>query len=79
MLGIGAFNEVLEYVGFDVLGHGEGFLMYGDGDYSPAGGPWENACVDMLANLFGAVIGIGSFLLLKKDQSFKTRHISISS
>ena len=69
MMGIGAFNEVLEYVGFDVLGYGSGFLEYGAGDSSPVGGPWENASLDMLANLLGIIIGAGGFLFFKKENS----------
>ena len=67
MLGVGGFNEIMEYVGFDVLGYGEGFLEFGPGDSSPNEGPWENASLDLLANLAGGVIGIGLFLLTKKD------------
>ncbi|MBW2966250.1 hypothetical protein KY342_04055 [Candidatus Woesearchaeota archaeon] len=66
MLGLGAFNEILEYVGFDVFGYGKGFLEFGDGDSSPYAGPWQNSSMDMVSNLVGGVIGTGSFLLLKK-------------
>ena len=68
MLGIGGFNEVLEYVGFDVLGQGEGFLEFGDGDTTAGGGPWENASLDLIANIVGSLIGIGSFLLTRKKE-----------
>ncbi|MEE9525885.1 MAG: DUF2238 domain-containing protein [Candidatus Woesearchaeota archaeon] len=68
MLGLGAFNEMMEYVGYDVLGHGEGFLEFGEGDSSPVGGPWENASMDLLFNLAGGVVGIGGFLLVKKKK-----------
>jgi uncharacterized membrane protein YjdF len=66
MTGLGAFNECLEYVGFDVFGFGEGFLEFGAGDSSPRGGPWENASMDMINNMLGGVVGISLFLLLKK-------------
>ena len=68
MLGLGAFNEVLEYVGFDVFGYGEGFLEFGDGDSSPNSGPWQNSSMDLISNLVGGIIGIGSFLLIKKQR-----------
>ncbi len=67
MNGVGAFNETMEYVGFDVLGYGEGFLEYGDGDFSPVGGPWENSSMDMVANLLGILLGIGTFFLIRID------------
>ncbi|MBD3249755.1 hypothetical protein GF336_06945 [Candidatus Woesearchaeota archaeon] len=62
MNGVGAFNESLEYVGFDVIGYGEGFLEFGDGDASPVGGPWENSSMDVICNLFGILFGLGVFL-----------------
>jgi len=68
MLGLGAFNEILEYVGFDVLGYGEGFLEFGPGDCSPYEGPWQNSSMDLIFNLFGAVSGIGLFLIVKECQ-----------
>ena len=68
MLGIGALNEAIEYVGFDVLGHGEGFLEFGDGDSTASGGPWENASLDLMANMVGSLIGVGAFLLTRKKE-----------
>jgi hypothetical protein len=73
MQGLGAFNETLEYVGFDVLGYGKGFLEFGDGDSSPTSGPWQNSSMDMISNLFGGVLGIGSFLLIKKMNESKQK------
>ncbi len=67
MIGIGGFNEVLEYVGYDVIGYGEGFLEYGDGDSTPDSGPWQDASTDLLANILGGLVGIGGFILLKKE------------
>ncbi|MBW2996296.1 hypothetical protein KY332_03275 [Candidatus Woesearchaeota archaeon] len=68
MMGLGAFNEMMEYVGFDVLGYGRGFLEFGAGDSSPVGGPWENSSMDMISNLLGGIIGIGGFLFFKKKE-----------
>ena len=62
MFGIGAFNETLEYVGYDILGYGDGFLEFGEGDSSSIDGPWENASLDMLANLFGSMLAISIFI-----------------
>jgi len=74
MQGVGAFNEILEYIGFDVVGYGEGFLEFGDGDSSPTSGPWQNSSMDMISNLLGGVLGVGSFLFAKKIDESKTKH-----
>ena len=66
MVGLGSWNEILEYVGYDVGGYGKGFLEFGEGDSSPNGGPWQNSSMDMVCNLAGAFVGAGLFLLLKK-------------
>jgi uncharacterized membrane protein YjdF len=66
IIGLGAFNEILEYVGFDALGYGQGFLEFGAGDFSPTQGPWENSMMDMVCNLLGATFGTGFFLLCKR-------------
>lgn len=58
MTGFGAFNEMLEYVGYDFLGYGEGFLEFGEGDGLHSGGPWENSSLDMLSNLLGTLIAL---------------------
>ena len=68
VLGLGAFNEILEYIGFDVFGYGEGFLEFGSGDSSPYEGPWQNSSMDLISNLAGAIIGISSFLLIKGNE-----------
>jgi len=65
MLGAGSLNEIIEYVGYDFLGYGEGFLAFGDGDISPDSGPWQNSSMDMFSNLVGGLIGVGIFLLIK--------------
>lgn len=67
VIGVGGLNEVIEYVGYDAFGYGEGFLEYGEGDDTPTSGPWKDSCTDLIANIFGGVIGIGGFILIKKQ------------
>jgi hypothetical protein len=69
VLGLGSLSEIMEYVGFDSLGYGSGFLEYGEGDSSPTQGPWQNSSMDMVSNLAGALVGTGLFLLLKRDKT----------
>jgi uncharacterized membrane protein YjdF len=60
-LGIGAIGEILEWLGYAVLGFGPGFFRYGIGDE----GEWRNAIFDLVFNSFGAVI-ICIWTLLRK-------------
>lgn len=66
MSGVGALNESMEYVGFEIFGYGEGFLEFGDGDSSPETGPWQNASMDMVSNFIGICLGLWVFLFFKK-------------
>lgn len=50
-LGIGAIGEIIEWMGYGILGSGEGFLYYGIGDE----GEWNNSIKDLIFNSFGAV------------------------
>jgi len=70
--GVGALVEVGEFVGYLTLGHGEGALMFGDGDglggsdvINEIGGGWINASWDMIFNIFGAITGITMMLLTR--------------
>lgn len=65
MQGIGALNEQMEYIGYEIFGYGEGFLEFGDGDISPDAGPWQNASMDMVSNFIGSFIGIILFFILR--------------
>ena len=65
-LGLGSLNEMMEFVGFETLGYGKGFLEYGAGDNSPYEGPWRNSSLDQVFNLFGGLVGTASYLLLKR-------------
>lgn len=58
--GLGAFVEVLEFIGYSFLGSGEGILFYGTGDV----GEWNNSAWDMIMNTIGAVVGIAVMLVL---------------
>jgi len=72
--GLGALNEVTEYLGYGVYGYGEGFMEFGDGDSSPDAGPWQNASMDMVNNLLGGIIFIGFFVLRRKYKDSKHRN-----
>ncbi|MBI4452955.1 hypothetical protein HY637_05990 [Candidatus Woesearchaeota archaeon] len=62
-LGIGAIGEVLEWVGYGVLGEGDGFFFYGIGDE----GEWRNSMLDLAFNFFGAVI-LSSIMVFRNKQ-----------
>ncbi len=71
VMGFGALNEILEFMGFTLWGYGEGFMEFGEGDSSPNGGPWNNSMMDMVSNFIGAIIFIGVFMLDKKYGVFR--------
>lgn len=48
--GIGSFMEIIEFTGKSILGHGQGLLFYGDGDW----GEYNNTAWDMINNTIGA-------------------------
>lgn len=64
-IGVGAVGEIIEWLGYYVLGLGDGFLFYGLGDE----GEWNNAILDLIFNSFGSLTFIG-LLLFKKDKQF---------
>jgi len=70
MMGFGAINEINEYLGFTVFGYGKGFMEFGEGDFSPYGGPWQNSSMDLINNLLGGIVFIGAFVLDKKYHFF---------
>ena len=68
-IGGGAIIEIIEYLGYGVLGAGEGLFFYGVGDY----GDWANTSIDMINNLFGASIGAIIYALRsRKSRRLKT-------
>lgn len=75
MLGFGALNEIIEYAGYNVFGYGQGFLEFGEGDSSPAAGPWENSSMDLICNLTGGIFAAGLFLLNKKYREKKIKKL----
>jgi len=50
-LGIGAIGEIIEWLGYAILGLGEGFFRYGIGDE----GEYRNAIFDLVFNSLGAI------------------------
>jgi hypothetical protein len=68
---IGALVEMTEYWGFRIVGFGEGYLGFGDGDNSSHFGPWENSSLDTTCNFLGSIAGIllaGVILLFSKEK-----------
>jgi uncharacterized membrane protein YjdF len=69
-LGIGSIVENIEYLGFSMLGFGEGGFYFGTGDtftdqnattieeIEAYGGGWFNTMNDLVCNLLGALLGI---------------------
>lgn len=51
-LGVGAFHEIVEWLGYGILGEGEGFLFFGEGDE----GEWRNAMLDLIFNCTGMIV-----------------------
>jgi len=72
MLGFGALNEIIEYLGYVSFGYGEGFIEFGDGDISPDAGPWQNASIDLISNFFGALVSIALFLFIMQRKEKNT-------
>lgn len=62
-LGVGSVGEIIEWLGYGILGSGKGFFFFGMGDE----GEWRNAALDMIFNMSGAVLAaIVCFLSRKK-------------
>ncbi len=51
-VGIGSLSEIMEYIGYYLLGPGEGLLFYGEGDF----GEYADVAWDMICNSMGAFI-----------------------
>ncbi len=60
-LGVGAIVEIIEWIGFIILGRGEGLFYFGVGDINA----WHNTIIDLIFNAFGA-IPMGIFTLCRK-------------
>lgn len=63
IMGIGAIHEMTEWTGYAILGEGEGWLLYGEGDE----GEWRDTVFDLFFNFVGA----SAFLLIHR--TFKRR------
>jgi uncharacterized membrane protein YjdF len=62
--GIGALGEIIEWLGYNFLGEGDGFLLYGFGDE----GEWQNATMDMIFNFFGGLL-FGLIIAFKNNKT----------
>jgi uncharacterized membrane protein YjdF len=51
-LGIGAIVEITEWIGFKILGPGEGLFYFGAGDFDS----WHNTIKDLIFNASGATL-----------------------
>lgn len=65
IIGIGVVHEVTEWAGYAVLGEGEGWLLFGEGDE----GEWRDTIFDLFFNFVGASL----FLLIHR--TFKRQKI----
>ena len=62
-LGIGAVGEIFEWLGYGILGTGDGFFFYGMGDE----GEWRNSMLDLIFNSLGC-ISFALFAFFRKDK-----------
>jgi len=62
--GLGSFVEILEFIGYTILGEGVGILFYGTGDF----GEWNNAAWDMICNTLGALTASLIPLIIQKKK-----------
>ncbi len=64
VFGLACLVEVVEFIGYSVLGQGEGhgLLLYGEADY----GEYFNTSWDIICNLIGAVVGTIVAVVIKK-------------
>ena len=60
-LGIGAIGEILEWIGYGILGKGDGFFFFGMGDE----GEWRNSMLDLIFNFIGGTF-MGILTLFRK-------------
>ncbi|MBR9691535.1 DUF2238 domain-containing protein [Candidatus Woesearchaeota archaeon] len=66
--GISSMIEIIEFIGYSILGQGEGLLFYGTGDF----GEWNNVSWDLICNTSGAVFAslLSSFYTIKNKKKF---------
>lgn len=70
VLGIGSIIEIIEYLGYIILGQGEGFFYFGGtGDLGVNQNQlsaWINSSFDMIFNLLGTLFGLVFYFIWKK-------------
>ncbi len=66
VFGLACLVEIIEFIGYSVLGQGEGhgLLLYGEADY----GEYFNTSWDIVCNLMGAIVGTITAAVIKKSQ-----------
>jgi hypothetical protein len=65
-LGLGAIHEIIEYLGYILLGVGDSLLQLGTGDFSTNIGVWENTIIDMIFNGAGIIISTTLWFLFRR-------------
>ncbi len=69
-LGVGSIIEIIEYLGYIILGQGEGFFYFGGtgdlGINQDSFSPWINSSFDMIFNLIGSLFGIIVYFIWEK-------------
>lgn len=56
-LGMGLFNELMEFAGYKIFGTGEGFFLLGPGDIGNTNA-YENLMTDFFNDFYGNLIGL---------------------
>ncbi len=56
-LGVGLFNELVEFAGYKLFGRGEGLFLLGPGDIGNTN-PYENLMTDFFNNFWGNLAGL---------------------
>ncbi len=87
--GVGAVNELSEFIGYLSLGFGEGAFMFGPGDgvtglqgtdlVDALGGGWINEGWDFVYNTVGIIIGMAIMIVLRiinKKELFNQHRLS---
>lgn len=62
-MGLGTIIEHQEFIGYSIIGEGEGILGYGAGDW----GEWNNISWDLIYNTLGAIVAALLSLLSYKN------------
>ncbi|MEA3505897.1 MAG: hypothetical protein U9R36_00140, partial [Elusimicrobiota bacterium] len=56
-LGVGLFNELVEFAGYKLMGKGEGLFLLGPGDIG-ATNAFENLMTDLFQDFYGNLAGL---------------------